>query len=101
MYAANPARSLLADIARQQGDMEQAAALYRETILVWRDTGRAESGVRTLESLAYTMHAIAQNEDKNARQAKLEFAIKLLSAADAVRQSIGLPVNFVDQVDYE
>jgi tetratricopeptide (TPR) repeat protein len=101
IYAANPARSLLADIARQEGDFHKAADLYRETILVWRDTGRAESGVRTLESLAFTMHGISKDEQGEARQARLAYAIILISAADVVRQSNSLPVNFVDKADYE
>lgn len=101
IYAANPARSLLADIARQEGDFHQAADLYRETILVWRDTGRAESGVRTLESLAFTMHGISKDEQGEARQARLVYAIILISAADVVRQSNSSPVNFVDKADYE
>ena len=101
IYAANPARSLLADIARQEGDFIQAVDLYRDTIQVWRDTGRAESGVRTLESLAYTMHGIAKTEPENTRQPYLVYAIKLISAADAVRKSIGQPVNFLDQDEYD
>jgi hypothetical protein len=100
-YAANPARSLLADLARQEGDLEQAARLYRGTILVWRDTGRADSGVRTVESLAYIMHAEAQKYADIARQALLEYAITLVSAADAIRLSNGKPVTFLDKPEYE
>jgi non-specific serine/threonine protein kinase len=101
IYAANPARSLLADIARQEGEFELAVDLYRKTILVWRDTGRAESGVRTLESLAFTMHGISKSEPESTRHAYLAYAIKLISAADAVRKSIGLKVNFVDKAEYD
>ncbi len=101
IYAANPARSLLADIARQEGDFENAVDLYRETILVWRDTGRAESGVRTIESLAFTMHGISKKEQGDALRSRLAYAIKLISAADAVRKSNGLPVNFLDKANYD
>jgi hypothetical protein len=100
-YAATPARSLLADLARKQGDLTQATRLYRETIIGWRDSGRADAGVRTMESLAYIMHAEAQEEDSDQQQARLAYAAKLLGAADAIRQRINRPVNFVDKYEYE
>lgn len=100
-YAANPARSLLADLARQQGDLEKATRLYRETIIGWRDSGRADAGVRTMESIAYIMHAESQGEDGDLHQARLAHAAKLLGAADAIRGRINRPVNFVDLAEYE
>jgi len=51
--------------------------------------------------LAFTLHGIANNESEKSRQAYLVYAIKLISAADAVRKSIGLPVNFLDQAEYD
>jgi predicted ATPase/class 3 adenylate cyclase len=100
-YAANPARSLLADLARQRGDLVKATLLYRETIIGWRDSGRAEAGVRTMESLAYIMHALAHEEDGVNLPARLTYAAKLLGAADAIRKRINRPVNFVDKTEYE
>jgi predicted ATPase/class 3 adenylate cyclase len=99
-YAATPARSLLADLARQQGDLGEATRLYRETMISWRDSGRADAGVRTMESLAYIMHAEAQEEKSETRQTRLVYAAKLLGAADAIRQRINRPVNFVDKEEY-
>ena len=99
--AATPVRSLLADLARQQSDLVKATRLYRETIIGWRDSGRADAGVRTMESLAYTMHAVAGEEQGDKRQARLTYAAKLLGAADAIRQRINRPVNFVDKAEYE
>jgi tetratricopeptide (TPR) repeat protein len=100
-YAANPARTLLADLARQQGDLERATSLYRETILVWRDTSRAEAGARAVETLAFITHAEAQEVDGSARQARLAYAATLLGATDAIRQSIGMSINFIDKPEYE
>ena len=100
-YAATPSRSLLADLARQQGDLEEAVSLYRETIVGWRDSGRAEAGVRTMESLAYVMHAFSQEESSDQRQGRLVYAAKLLGAAAVIREDIDRPVNFVDKEEYE
>ena len=47
------------------------------------------------------MHGIAKTEPENTRQPYLVYAIKLISAADAVRKSIGQPVNFLDQDEYD
>jgi predicted ATPase/class 3 adenylate cyclase len=101
IYAANPARSLLADIAREKGEYDRALNLYRETIQVWRDTGSAQSGVRTIESLAFTVHGIAKRKQGHERLLYLVYAVKLLGAAGAVRDTLNLPVNIVDQADYE
>jgi tetratricopeptide (TPR) repeat protein len=100
-YAATPARSLLADLARQQGDLEKATRLYRETIIGWRDSGRADAGVRTMESLAYVMHALAHEENGEMKHVRLVYAAKLLGAAAAIRENINRPVNFVDKDEYE
>ncbi|MGW8224921.1 MAG: ATP-binding protein [Anaerolineales bacterium] len=100
-YAATPALSLLADLARKQGEVEEAVPLYRETISAWRDSGRADASVRTMESLAYTMHASAQEDNVDMRQARLEYAAKLLGAANAIRQDINRPVSFVDKDEYD
>jgi predicted ATPase len=100
-YAANPARTLLADLTRQQGDLELAARLYRETILIWHDTGNADAGVRTVETLAYITRAQAKDFAGSSRQARLENAVTLIGAADALRQNIGRPVNFLDKPEYE
>ena len=100
-YAANPARSLLAELAREEGDFEQAADLFRETILVWRDTGRADAGVRTIESLAFTIHAQGEGESDQTQQAHLVYAATLLGAADAIRQNIDRPLSLLDKPEYE
>ncbi len=100
-YAANPARSLLAELAREEGDFEQAADLFRETILVWRDTGRADAGVRTIESLAFTIHAQGEGESDQTRQAHLVYAAALLGAADAIRHNIDRPLSILDKPEYE
>ena len=100
-YAANPARSLLAELAREEGDFEQAAKLFRETILVWRDTGRADAGVRTIESLAFTTHAQVEGKNDESHQAHLVYAATLLGAADAIRRNIERPLSFLDKPEYE
>jgi predicted ATPase len=100
-YAANPARSLLAELAWEEGDFEQAANLFRETILVWRDTGRADAGVRTIESLAFTIHAQVEGKSDQTQQAHLVYAVTLLGAADAIRHNINRPLSFLDKPKYE
>ncbi len=101
VYAATPARSLLADLARKEGDLVNANRLYRVTITGWRDSGRPEASVRTMESLAYVAHALVQEEEKDRRFSLLVYAAKIMGSADAIRQIINRPVNFVDIEEYE
>ena len=100
IYAANPARTLLADLARKQGDLRKAVHLYREAILIWRDSDRADAGVRILESLAFIAHTQAQDKNGADRREALVYAATLLGAVDSIRREIDRPVNFVDQAEY-
>jgi hypothetical protein len=100
-YAANPARTLLADLARKEGDLEKAAQLYREAILVWRDSDRADAGVRILETLGYIAHAKARDANHVEQQGYLVHAATILGATAGIRRTISRPVGFVDKAEYD
>ncbi len=53
VHYANIPRSILADLARQDGDLERASIMYREIVQVWRDKGNVGAVARCLECLAF------------------------------------------------
>jgi non-specific serine/threonine protein kinase len=83
-YALGIAGSLsnLGDLARGQGHLPQAAALYRESLTVYQKSGTPFNINQVLESMAAL--AVAERQP--------EHAARLLGAAQALRDSVGLPV---------
>jgi tetratricopeptide (TPR) repeat protein len=98
-HFANIPRSILADFARRNGELEQAASMYRETMLSWRDKGNAGAVARCLECLAFTTRAQAETEQPPGPL--LENAATLLGAAAAVRQAHNSPMTAVEQPEYD
>jgi predicted ATPase/class 3 adenylate cyclase len=88
----NITRSELAHTLRRQGKWEQALALYRETILYFRDRGHEPAVANQLECFAYI--AIAQKEPEKAG--------RLLGAAQAIRERTNNPIHLPwETADYE
>jgi predicted ATPase len=74
-------QSELAHLYRQQGRADEAAAIYRQTILSWQEQGHQAAVAHQLECFAYL--AISHGE--------LERAAQLLGAAQSARERANSP----------
>ncbi|HEX9076787.1 MAG TPA: hypothetical protein VF932_13470, partial [Anaerolineae bacterium] len=81
----NMARSELGDVARLEGKYTEAIPHYWEALAVWQKMGRRGGVARLLECLGFI--ASAQGRNANPPElARLETAIRLLGAANTLRQ---------------
>ena len=84
-------KSNLAHLERSQGNYTQALELYRETIVGFCDVGQRGAVAHQLECFGFI--AIAQNQ--------FERALRLLGAAEALREQSGTPMTPDEQTVYE
>ena len=78
-------------IARQMGNYQEALALYRETLPDWQKMGHRGAVAHQLECLAFI--ARAQGQEKR--------AVRLLSAAEALRAASKALRTPQEQIEYE
>jgi len=90
-HRTNMIHSEMAHMERQEGHHEKAVAMYRETILVWKRLGHRAAVANQLECFAF----IAKVYERS------EHAIKLLGAAERLREIIKIPMSEVEQVEYD
>lgn len=83
-------QSTMAHIARQMGNYQEALALYRETLPDWQKIGHRGAVAHQLESLGFIARAQEQGER----------AVKLLGAAEALRESGNSPMTPQEGVEY-
>jgi predicted ATPase/class 3 adenylate cyclase len=83
--------SELAHLERLQGHFAQAKSLYRETIQEWQKIGHRAAVAHQLECFAFV--AKAQEEDQR--------AAKLFGAAEILRENANLPMNPMEQIEYD
>jgi predicted ATPase/class 3 adenylate cyclase len=83
--------SELGHIARHTGDLNQAKKIYNETIIGWQDLGHRAAIANQLECFAF----IAITEEEPQR------ALKLLGAAEALREKIGSPMANYEVMEYD
>jgi tetratricopeptide (TPR) repeat protein len=96
----NAGRSGLADIARAQGDDEEAVRLYREVLVKWQQIDNRGAVARCLECLAFIAIQAAQaNPDQRSQQVR--HAATLLGAAEGIRQVNQAPMTPVERPEYE
>jgi predicted ATPase/class 3 adenylate cyclase len=88
---ANSMQSMLAEIAKQEGDYPRALSLFTEVILTWREMGHRGAVARCLESIAFI--ANAQNQ--------LKRSARLLGAANALRTASVALMRGPEQVEYD
>jgi predicted ATPase/class 3 adenylate cyclase len=84
-------KSELGHIARHTGELAQARSIYQETIRGWQDLGNRAAIAHELECFGFL--AIADEEPKR--------AVKLFSAAEALREKIRSPMTDQEQVEYD
>jgi len=83
--------SELGHLARHTGDLNQAMKIYSETIIGWQDLGHRAAIANQLECFAF----IAITEEEPQR------ALKLLGAAEALREKIGSPMANYEVMEYD
>jgi predicted ATPase/class 3 adenylate cyclase len=84
-------QSQLGHIARYLGDFAESKSIYRETILGWQDIGNRGAIAHELESFA----AIAITEEEP------QCALKLLGAAEALRERSNSPMTDFERIEYD
>lgn len=84
-------QSVMAHVARQAGNFKEALALYRETLPDWQKIGHRGAVAHQLECFAFI--AIAREQG--------ERAVKLLSAAEALRAASNSPRTPQERIEYE
>jgi tetratricopeptide (TPR) repeat protein len=84
-------KSDLAHVLRHEGNHHQAIPAYQETIKEWQRLGHRAAVAHQLECLAFIAKALEQAEK----------AVKLLGAAEALRQRIEIDMNPLERQEYE
>jgi predicted ATPase len=84
-------QSDMAHAARQLGNFEEALALYRETIQEWQEIGHRGAVAHQLECFAFIAKAQEQGER----------AVKLMSAAEALREASSSARTPQEGIEYE
>jgi predicted ATPase/class 3 adenylate cyclase len=90
-HRANMVLSETAHIERLEGHHEKATAMYRESILVWKRLGHRAAVANQLECFAFIAKAKEQPEH----------AIRLLGAAEALRELINIHMTDLERAEYE
>jgi predicted ATPase/class 3 adenylate cyclase len=84
-------QSEMAHVARQIGNYEEALALYRETLPDWQKIGHRGAVAHQLECFAFIAKAQQQGER----------AVKLMSAAEALREASSSPRTPQERIEYD
>ena len=84
-------QSGMAHVARQLGNFEEALALYRETLRDWQKIGHRGAVAHQLECFAFIAKAQEQGER----------AVKLIGAAEALRETSHSPITPQERVEYD
>jgi hypothetical protein len=84
-------QSAMAHVARQMGNYKEALALYRETLPDWQKIGHRGAVAHQLECFAFIAKAQEQGER----------AVKLMSAAEALREASSSARTPQEQSEYD
>ena len=84
-------QSGMAHVARQLGNFDEALSLYRETLRDWQKIGHRGAVAHQLECFAFIAKAQEQGER----------AVKLMSAAEALREASSSPMTPQERVEYD
>jgi hypothetical protein len=83
--------SEMAHVLRQTGNLEEALALYKQTIQEWQEFGHRGAVAHQLECLAFIAKAKEQGER----------AVQLMGAAEALREASSSPMTPKERTVYE
>jgi tetratricopeptide (TPR) repeat protein len=90
-HRVNMIHSEFAHMDRYQGNYQQAEKAYRKTILIWQKLGHRAAVAHQLECFAF----IAKALEEPAR------ALRLLGAAEILREKINIQMQPLERVEYE
>jgi tetratricopeptide (TPR) repeat protein len=90
-HRTNMIHSECAHMERLEGRHDKAKAMYSETIIEWQRLGHRAAVANQLECFAFIAKAHEQTDR----------AIKLLGAAERLREIIKIPMSEVEQVEYD
>jgi len=90
-HRTNMIHSETAHMERLEGHYEKATQMYRTTILEWKRLGHRAAVANQLECFAF----IAKIREQPER------AAKLFGAAEMIREVIKIPMNGMEQVEYD
>jgi hypothetical protein len=100
-HMANGPRSMLANLARQHGDLDRATLLYKEIITGWRNVGQYGAMARCLECLAFIGRVRASESEDDSRALWLARSATLLGSAEIIRREYDSPMNVLERPEYE
>ena len=83
--------SELAHVLRENGELNEPLAIYRDLLPKWRELGHRAAVAHELECIAYIL----------ARKNEAQPAAVLLGAAEALRKSIESVPTAMEQIEYE
>ncbi|OGO38370.1 MAG: hypothetical protein A2W35_03935 [Chloroflexi bacterium RBG_16_57_11] len=83
--------SELAHLARGKGDLQQSKEAYRKLIYTWRELGQIAAVANILECFGYIAH----------REGEMERAVRLLGAAEKLRENIRVPMRDAERLEYD
>ena len=87
----NQFQSSIAHTWRSLGNLKEALAIYSKTILFWQEINHQGAVAHQLECFAF----IAMPQEQGER------AVKLLSAAEALREFCDSPMTPTERVEYD
>ena len=83
--------SELAHVLRENGELEEPLAIYRDLLPKWRDLGHRSAVAHELECIAYIL----------AKTGEPQLAAVILGAADTLRKRIGSVATPLELAEYE
>jgi predicted ATPase/class 3 adenylate cyclase len=90
-HRVNMAYSEIAHIERKQGDYKEAKLRYYKTLLEWQRLGHRAAIAHELECLAFIAKA----------EKDVQRAATLFGSAEMLRESISIPMNPLERIEYE
>ncbi len=90
-HAVHVVQSERAHMERKLGHYAQAVALYSRTILGWQELGHWAALAHELECFAFIACA----------QSQAQRAVRLLGAAEALRESVNSPMTAIERTEYD
>lgn len=99
--AANQGRGGLADAERGLGHYDRALSLYRESIAEWQEFGNQGGIARCLECIAFVLIHQAQDKSESVSGPLRLRAARVLGAAVGLRETIGVQMTPMEQVEYD
>ena len=84
-------RSRCAHVERHIGCLDEALAIYRDTIVTFHEAGNRPAMAHELECFAFIARA----------QGDFPRAARLLGAAEALREGVGVPMTGMERIEYD